>query len=79
LAPLGLAPMALGTVGVLYGAFAAVLGAIFVLAAWRVWRDASDRNCKQLFGYSILYLFLVFLALVVDRAVGMPAAPWFGS
>jgi len=55
-----------------------VLGAIFVLAAWRVWRDASDRNCKQLFGYSILYLFLVFLALVVDRAVGMPAAPWFG-
>jgi len=79
LAPLGMAPMALGTVGALYGVSAAALGAVFLLGAWRVWRDASDRNCKQLFGYSILYLFLIFLALVVDRAVGMPAAPWFGS
>jgi heme o synthase len=79
LAPLGLAPTALGTVGMLYGVTAGVLGAAFVFGAWRVWRDASDRNCKQLFGYSILYLFLIFLALVVDRAVGMAATPWFGA
>ena len=79
LAPLGLAPMALGTVGMLYGITAAVLGSVFVYGAWRVWREASERNCKQLFGYSILYLFLIFLALVVDRAAGMPTAAWFGS
>lgn len=79
LAPLGLVPTALGTVGMLFGATAAVLGAAFVFGAWRVWRDASDRNCKQLFSYSILYLFLIFLALVVDRAIGMAATPWFGA
>jgi protoheme IX farnesyltransferase len=79
LAPLSLAPTVLGTVGMLFGVTAAVLGAAFVLGAWRVWRDASDRNCKQLFSYSILYLFLIFLALVVDRAIGMAATPWFGA
>ncbi len=78
LAPLGLAPTALGTVGMLYGAAAALLGALFVHAAWRVWRNASDKNCKRLFGYSILYLFLIFLALVVDRAADMPTQTWFG-
>jgi protoheme IX farnesyltransferase len=79
LAPLGLAPCALGTVGLLYGVAAGVLGVVFVLAAWRVWREASDRRCKQLFGYSILYLFLIFLALIVDRAVGMASPSWIGS
>jgi len=79
LAPLSLAPTALGTVGMLFGVTAAVLGVAFVFSAWRVWRDASDRNCKQLFSYSILYLFLIFLALVVDRAIGMAATPWFGA
>jgi heme o synthase len=79
LAPLALAPTVLGTVGLLYGGIAAVLGAGFVFGAWRVWRDDSDRRCKQLFGYSILYLFLLFLALIIDRAAGMPASAWFGS
>jgi heme o synthase len=79
LAPLGLAPTVIGTVGLFYGITAAILGAAFVYGAWRVWRDASDRNCKQLFGYSICYLFLIFLALVVDRAVGMPSIAWIGS
>ena len=79
LAPLGLAPTVIGTVGLLYGVTAAVLGAAFVFGAWRVWRDASDRNCKQLFGYSILYLFLIFLALVADRAAGLPTTTWLGS
>ena len=79
LAPLALAPTVIGTVGSLYGITAAVLGTVFVYGAWRVWRDASDRNCKLLFGYSILYLFLIFLALIVDRATGMPTAAWIGS
>jgi protoheme IX farnesyltransferase len=79
LAPLALAPTALGTVGLLYGSIAAVLGAGFVFGAWRVCREATDRRCKQLFGYSILYLFLIFLALIIDRAAGMPTTAWFGS
>ena len=79
LAPLGLAPYALGTVGVFYGGAAVLLGGLFVAGAWRVWRAASDRHCKQLFGFSILYLFLLFLALIVDRASGLPTSAWIGS
>jgi protoheme IX farnesyltransferase len=79
LAPLGLAPTVLGTVGLLYGVSAAALGALFVHGAWKVWRDASDRNCKRLFGFSILYLFLIFLAMIVDRVAEMPVQAWFGS
>lgn len=79
LAPLGVVPSVVGTVGWGFGAIAAVLGLAFVIGAGRVWRDASDRRCKQLFGFSILYLFLIFLALIVDRAGGLPAVLWIGS
>ena len=79
LAPLGLVPTAIGTVGLLYGAVALILGGLFVLFALRVAARTSERRCRQLFGFSILYLFLMFLALVVDRAAGMPAPAWFVS
>ena len=79
LAPCGMVPAAIGTVGWVYGIAAAVLGGLFVLAAWKVWRDASTRHCKQLFAYSILYLFLLFLAMVIDRTVGIAAVSWIGS
>ena len=69
LGPLGIVPFWLGTLGAVYGATAALLGALFIGTAWRVMRDDSDKNCKQLFGFSILYLFLLFLAMIVDRCV----------
>ncbi len=75
LAPLALAPAALGTAGTLYAVVAAALGAVFLRLAIAVWRDDSERACKRLFGFSILYLFLVFLALVLDKAVGAAVAP----
>ncbi len=75
LAPSGIAPALIGTVGWLYGGIAAVLGLVFVMAAWRVWRTASERNCKQLFGWSILHLFLLFLALAIDR-MAVAGAGW---
>jgi protoheme IX farnesyltransferase len=34
----------------------------------------GDRAAKQLFGFSILYLFGLFAALLVDRSVGLWAA-----
>ena len=71
LAPLGLAPMLLGAVGWLYGGLAAVLGALFVLCAVRVWFDESDRAARQMFAFSILYLFLLFAALIVDGALAV--------
>ena len=69
LGPLGIVPFWLGTLGAVFGATAALLGALFIATAWRVMRDDSDKNCKQLFAFSIFYLFLLFLAMIVDRCV----------
>jgi heme o synthase len=70
------APWPLGLTGWLYGAVSIAMTAIFgVLAAWVALRSpaaaAADkmRREKQLFKFSILYLFGMFGALVVDRWV----------
>ena len=71
LVPLTLLPWALEAVGALYGALALTLGAMFLVCALRVWREPEgqgDRAAKQMFGFSILYLFLLFALMVVDRA-----------
>ena len=33
---------------------------------FRVWFDSTDASAKRMFGYSILYLFLLFSALIAD-------------
>ena len=72
LAPLGIAPWALGFAGPLYGATAAVTGVIMVVLAWQVFceRRPAERASKQLFAFSILYLFLLFAVLLVERGWG---------
>jgi protoheme IX farnesyltransferase len=70
LVPVTFAPWALGSVGNVYGAFASILGALFFLCALRVYREsdgAKDRAAKQMFGFSILYLFFLFALMVIDR------------
>ena len=73
--PVAMAPFWLGVAGWLYGASALLLTAVFLLLALRVavFRgDAGDldmRPEKRLFGYSVLYLFVLFGALVADRFV----------
>ena len=62
-------PVIIGLAGVVYGAAATVLGAGFVRHAVRVWRDETDTAARPMFGYSILYLFLIFVFLLVDRAL----------
>ena len=69
LAPLSLAPALLGAAGMLYGAVAFGLSLIFVLYALRVRFDRTLASARRMFRFSILYLFLVFAALIVDRAV----------
>jgi len=64
-------PALIGMATPIYGIAAALLGAIFVALAWRVYRmDEADkfmRPARQLFAYSLLYLLLLFLVLLVDR------------
>lgn len=67
-----LAPVALGVSGALYGVVAIVLGARFWMLNWKVWKAEGDKHSKQLFLYSILYLFLIFLAMVADRILFFP-------
>ncbi len=73
LVPLTLTPWYLGMSGGVYGLAAAGLGAVFLGLAYAVWRrgDASGATAlaRRLFGFSILYLFLIFVLLVVDRLV----------
>ena len=57
--------------GVLYLICALVLGAIFVAYAWQLYRKYSDALARRLFRYSILYLSLLFLALLVDHWVDL--------
>ena len=69
--PVALAPVLLSVAGWLYGAAALLLSALFTLMAVRVWRDTTDRSSKEMFAYSVLYLFLLFAFLVIDRAPGV--------
>jgi protoheme IX farnesyltransferase len=71
LAPLGVVPAFIGTAGALYGVVAAVMGACFLLLSLVVLRSRDDRPARQLFGFSILYLFVLFTLLIVDRAPGL--------
>ncbi len=72
LAPLGVAPWALGFAGLLYGATALVAGAVMLLLAWQIFRERrpDDAASRKMFAFSILYLFLLFAVLLVDNGWG---------
>lgn len=61
-----LAPPVMGLAGSIYAGVAVVLTCLFFLLALRVWRRAP-RAERLLFKYSILYLFALFAALVLDK------------
>jgi protoheme IX farnesyltransferase len=74
MAAAAVAPWPLGLAGPFYGLVAAALSLAFLVLALRVLANrASDPSGmkpeKQLFAYSILYLFALFGALVVDRVL----------
>jgi protoheme IX farnesyltransferase len=76
LAPLGFAPVLTGLGGLIYGAIAATGGAFFVFLAGRVLVSragegiaAEDKRARDLFGFSILYLFALFAALLAERGL----------
>jgi protoheme IX farnesyltransferase len=70
LVPLGLVPLFLGFAHAVYGVTAAVLGALFLFYAVQLWRRPSDRRAGKLFGFSILYLFALFAALLIESVAG---------
>ncbi len=74
LLPLTIAPWAIGGTSWLYGISAAVLSTVFLGFAVKVaFRERGDDDTmkpeKQLFAYSIVYLFVLFGVLVADRVL----------
>jgi protoheme IX farnesyltransferase len=71
LAPFGVAPWLLGYAGVAYGIAALVSGAIMIVLAFRIRAEKQGYTAsKQMFAFSILYLFLLFAVLLADRMSG---------
>ncbi|MFB2967960.1 heme o synthase [Aerosakkonema sp. BLCC-F183] len=57
----------LGTAGVVYGAFAVILGGKFIQKAWELWLNPSDKDlARSLFKFSIIYMMLLCGGIVVD-------------
>jgi heme o synthase len=74
LVPLTLAVGPIAGLGPLYLGAAAVLGALFIAGAFRLWRDPSVLRAMHLFRFSILYLFSLFLVMAVDALLKLRAA-----
>ena len=71
LAACSLLPFAYGMSGWLYLAAAAVLGGIFIAYAVRIYVDYSDALARRTFRYSIVYLAVLFAALLADHYLGV--------
>ncbi len=70
LVPIGAAPWLLGYADALYGMTALLAGGVMVLLSWQLWVQGSGqqaaRHAGRLFGFSILYLFILFAVLLAE-------------
>ncbi len=77
LAPLGIAPWLIGFASSAFAVIALALGALMLLCSTRVYYNRigtkADRCAMQLFGFSILYLFLLFAAIAGERFIAIIA------
>lgn len=62
-----LLPFVQGMSGVFYLLVALVLNSLFVAYAWRLWRHYSDALARRTFRFSLVYLTLLFAALLADH------------
>jgi protoheme IX farnesyltransferase len=78
LIPIGSAPWAFGFAGALYGVTAVVGGAAMLVFALRLRAAGSgertDGAAKQMFAFSILYLFVLFAVLLIENGLVVRAA-----
>ena len=75
MAPAALLPVPLGFGGLLYAVVATVSGLAMLGLAAKVYRvrtgEEAPRAAMQLFGFSILYLFALFAALLAEHGLGL--------
>jgi len=79
LVPVTLLPGFMGFAGALYTGATAALGLGFLWLAFGLWRTragaAQEKAAMRLFGYSIVYLFLIFSLLLIEKMTGLGALP----
>ncbi|NYT62929.1 protoheme IX farnesyltransferase [Alcaligenaceae bacterium] len=66
-----LLPFVIRMSGMVYLAAAVILSGMFISYAWRLYKEYSDELSRALFRFSILYLALLFAALLVDHWVAL--------
>jgi heme o synthase len=71
LLPLTLYPVYNGDFGIMYGVVALVLGVLFLAFGIKVKFSDDSKMEMRLFFYSIIYLFLLFSAMVLDKYGGL--------
>ena len=67
LTAVSLMPFAVHMSGIAYAVAAIVLDAIFIAYAWELKQRYSDILARKMFRYSIVYLSLLFAAMLVDH------------
>lgn len=65
--PITLIPTFLGVSGNIYLISATVLSGFFIFTAIKTLLDKTHKSAKLMFGYSVFYLFAIFLALMIDK------------
>ena len=60
-------PFAVDMSGLIYLVSAVTLDLVFLWFAWQVYRNYTDQISRRMFAYSIIYLSLLFAALLVDH------------
>jgi protoheme IX farnesyltransferase len=74
LVPIGAAPWLMGYADAIYGATALIAGGAMVALAWQLWAEGAGARAaqisKRLFGFSILYLFVLFAVLLIEGVLG---------
>ena len=77
LVPVGAAPWLLGYADAVYGVTALIGGGLMVAFSWRLFAEGAGARAAQtagrLFGFSILYLFVLFAVLLIEGVLaGLP-------
>ena len=76
LIPASLLPVAFALSGAVYGVAALALGGGLARHAWAVWKDDSGpdggKTARPMFFFTLLYLFLIFAALLADKVFFLP-------
>ena len=67
LAAVTLLPFAVQMSGLIYLVAAVILNAVFLMHGWKVHRHYSDQVARKAFAWSVMYLALLFAALLVDH------------